>query len=95
MNENIILFGVPTAVFVASVFVTFQLGKNKKGAALVGVGAVWSAFTVFMFFGMQNANGWDGLGYLLAMIGISAPWGVAALIGGLIGWAKYEKAIDA
>lgn len=95
MSEYIILFGVPIAVFAVTAFATFQLGKTKKGAALVGIGTLWLAFTVVMFFGMQNASGWDGLGYLLGLLLISAPSGLAALIGSALGWAKNEKAIDA
>lgn len=95
MSENIILVGVPTAVFLATLFLTFRLGKRQSRGGMIAIGAVWTAFTAVMFFGMQNASGWDGLGYLLGLLGISAPSGVAAVIGGLVGWAKNEKAIHA
>lgn len=94
MNEDVILFGVPVVAFVATLFVTFRLGKTKNGAGLIGCGLVWLTFTVFMFFGMQNASGWDGLSYLLGLILLGAPSGLAALIGGFWGWAKSEKAMN-
>lgn len=95
MNEGIILFVVPAAAFLATLLQTYWFGKRQSRTGLVGFGVVWVAFTGVMFFGMENAHGWDGLGYLLALLGISAPSGVAALIGGLVGWAKNEKAIHA
>lgn len=95
MSAYIILIGVPIAAFLATFFITFRLATEQSRAGITALWVVWAAFTAAMFFGMEGTSGWDGLGYLLALLGISAPSGVAALIGGLAGWAKSEKAIHA
>ena len=95
MSEDIILFGVPAVAFVVTLFVTFRLGKWKSTAGLAGFGTLWLAFTGFMFFGIQSVSGWDGLIYLIGLLLVSAPVGLAALVGGALGWAKNEKATNA
>ena len=56
------------------------------------MGTLWVGFTAIMFFGMYNANGLDVIGYLIFLIGVSAPTGLGGLIGSLVGWAKSDKA---
>ena len=94
-GEDFLMFGIPLVAFLASLFPTYWFGKAKNNAGLICFGVIWAGFTGAMFFGMENASGWDGLGYMLGLIGISAPTGAAALIGGTVGRLKSEKAMHA
>jgi hypothetical protein len=94
-SEAIFLFGVPAAVFCATLFSTYWFGKARNGIGLTSVGFLWAGFTGVMFFGLHQSTGWDGLGYLAGLLGISAPVGVGYLLGGSVGWLKSEKAIHA
>ena len=88
-------FLIIAAIFAVAVWLAHWCGKNRNGAGLVGLAVVWAGFTGAMFFGLERATGWDGLGYLVALIGISAPAGLGALIGCAVGWFKNEMAIHA
>lgn len=90
--EEFALFTIPVIAFLTSLFLTFGFGKNRNYVGLISLGAVWAAFTGVMFLAVEAATGWDGLGYAAALVGISAPAGIAGLIGGIVGWAKSEKA---
>lgn len=94
-GEGILLTAIPVVVFIATLFTTFWLGKAHNKVGLISLAVLWAGFTGAMFFGMENATGWDGLGYLVALLGVSGPSGVGALIGGLVGWAKNEEAMHA
>ncbi len=94
-GEELVIFGVPLAVFLASLFTCFSFGKQRYKKGLVTIGLLLLGFTVAMLFGIGASSGWDGLIYLFALIGIGAPAGVGALLGGLVGWFKKEKTIDA
>lgn len=91
-SEEIIMFGIVGAAFIAALLLSFFFGKRRNKLGLSIMGIIWTGFTGIMFFGMYDASGWDGLAYLLALIGISAPTGVGSLIGSLVGWAKSDKA---
>lgn len=55
-------------------------------AALVGFGA-------WMFvLGRAASNGWDGIGYAIAMTLMAAPCLLGLLIGGLIAYLRRRKA---
>jgi hypothetical protein len=94
-GEDLIFYGIPLAVFLASLFTCFSFGKNRFKGGLICFGLLWLGFTVAMFFGMEAASGWDGLGYVLGLIGLSLPAGLGALLGGLVGWFKKENTLDA
>lgn len=94
-GEDIVVYAIPVVAFLAVLFPSYWLAKAKNNTALIFLGVIWAGFTGAMFFGIENASGWDGLGYLLALIGISAPTGVAGLIGGIVGRFKGEKAMHA
>lgn len=59
----------------------------------LGLGT-WLAFTVAMFFGLEHASGWDGLTYAAALLGISAPVAVGALVGGTVVLVTKDNKID-
>lgn len=94
-GEDVVIFGVPLAVFLVSLFTCFSFGKQRYKKGLVAIGLLLLGFTVAMFVGMGASSGWDGLIYLFALIGIGAPAGVGALLGGLVGWLKKENTVDA
>lgn len=87
-EETIILFVVPVIAFAGTVLVAHWLGKLRQGIALVGLVLLWAGFTGAMFFGMEQASGWDGLGYMLALAVLCAPCGVGLGLGSLIGWIR-------
>ncbi len=93
--EDLLVYAIPVVVFLVALFPTYWLAKGKNAAGLICMGVIWAGFTGAMFFGIENATGWDGLGFMLALIGISAPVGAAGLIGGTAGWFKSEKATHA
>ncbi len=95
IGEELLLLGIPLTAFVVSVFAAYWLMKWRNIAILVFLGLAWAAFTGMMFFGMEAATGLDGFGYVLGLLGISAPIGVAGLIGSTVGWFKREKAMHA
>ncbi len=88
ITEDILVFVVPAVAFALTVAAGYFSGKARSLAASVMLGLVWTGFTVAMFFGMENASGWDGLGYLLGLLFISAPTGLGLSIGSLVGWLK-------
>lgn len=94
-SEYLIVFGVPSLVFLAALFPCFWLGKQRNGKAFGLIGLIWLIFTGGMFVGIENATGWDGLGYVMALIGISLPTAVGGLLGGLVGWFKEDTATHA
>jgi hypothetical protein len=94
-SEVIILFAVPLAAFCVALFLTYWFGKDRNSMGLISLGLLWAGFTGVMFFGLDQATGWDGLGYLAGLLGISAPVGVGYLLGGSVGWLKSEKAVHA
>jgi len=94
-GEDLLIYSVPLVVFLVSLFLCFFFGKTRFKGGLITMGLLWLCFTVAMLLGLRETTGWDGLGYLLALIGLSAPAGVGALLGGLVGWFKKENTVDA
>lgn len=86
-GEEILIFGVPLVVFGVTVFLAHWLGKLRSGVALSVLGLIWTGFTVMLFFGMEQGNGWD---YLFALVLLSAPSGAGLGLGSLIGWIRSE-----
>lgn len=93
--ETLLVFGIPAVIFAGSVGLTFWLAKRAHRLGGLGLSLVWLVFTAGMFFGLEQSTGWDGLGFLAGLIGISAPVAVGGLIGGAIGLAKREDVIHA
>jgi len=93
--EDLIIYTIPVAVFVTSLFVGLNLIKRRRHGLAVGCCIAWAGFTAWMFFGMEQASGWDGLTYALALIGLSAPVAAGGVIGGVLGWMKQKKVADA
>ncbi len=93
--EMILLVVVPLTAFTTALFLTSWLGKNRINMGLVAVGLALAGFTGAMFFGLDQATGWDGLGYVMALLGISAPAAAGSLIGGAYGLVQKEKATHA
>ncbi len=91
---ELVMIGIIGAGFLGAFFLSFFLASRRIKWALALVGALWSGFTAFVFFGMYNATGWDAIGYAIFLIGINAPTGLGSLIGGLVGWAKSGNEQD-
>ena len=90
-GDEFFIYGVPLLSFGVTVFLSHWLGKMRNGAALAVLGLIWAGFTAGMFFGMEQANGWDGLWYILALMFVSAPSGAGLGLGSLIGWIRSER----
>ncbi len=93
--ENLMAFLVPAVAFLITGTIAYFSGRARSASALIGTGLLWAGFTVWMFFGMQQSSGWDGLGYLIALLFLSAPAGAGFGLGGLIGWLRGRKDIYA
>ena len=89
--EMLLVIGVPLASFVLSIWLTYVLGTKRNVKMLAMLGGVWAVTTLGLFIGMFEASGYDGLAYLFALLGFSAPGGVGALIGGIMGWMKKDN----
>ncbi|WP_342076197.1 hypothetical protein [Yoonia sp. SS1-5] len=92
---------VLTIIFILSL-VTFAFGflghylaRIRSGRGFAAIGAVWVAFSVAMLVGMDKAPGWDGLAYLFALLGVSAPSAVGLIGGGAIGYFRGDKTANA
>ncbi len=83
------IFGL-CALFTFATFLAKYLVKARHKHTFAGFAFVWAAFTAVMYFAMENATGWDGLGYMIALIGLSAPIGAGLLVGGLVGLTRRE-----
>jgi hypothetical protein len=92
--DGLAIFGIGGGFLVASLALSFFLGKRRNKAGLWLMGLLWGCTAVLMALGMSAATGWDGLGYLFVLILVHAPSGVGGLIGGIVGWAKSGPATD-
>lgn len=92
--EDLFVLVVPFSAFALPATCAFFLGKNKSRAGMTALALAWAGFTAWLFFGMQQASGYDGLAYALALVGMSAPIGAGVLIGGSIGWFKGDGSIN-
>ncbi|MEJ6402622.1 hypothetical protein [Yoonia sp. 2307UL14-13] len=86
MSEEILLYVIPAITLLGTGGLTYMLAKKGKVAAMWTIGGLVFAFSAFMFIGLENASGWDGLGYLLALLGLCAPGAAGFGLGGVIGW---------
>jgi hypothetical protein len=86
------MVAIPTGAFFATALAAFHLAKRGLTTPLFVLAALWVAFTIGMFVGLDQANGWDGLTYLAVLIGINAPGGAGLLFGALFGNARKPVA---
>ncbi len=93
--ENLVLYGVPAGSFAATVFLSFYLAKLRSLIGLCALNVLWIGFTAAMLFGLDQANSWDGLVFMAALLGISAPVGVGSMIGCTFGLVKRNDTIHA
>ncbi len=68
--------------------IAFSALKNKRKLWLFLTIGLWTAFTGFMFFEMEAAQGWDELGYFLGLLFISAPAALGMTVGSVAGLIK-------
>lgn len=94
-SEAILIYMIPVVVFALSGLVAFALGKNKKRGGMATLVLAWLGFTGALLVALEQSTGWDGLGYVVALMGLSAPIGAGLVIGGPIGWMKKEKIVHA
>ncbi len=94
-GEIIVLIGVPLVAFTVTVIIAHLLGRARHGMVLGALGLIWAGFTGAMFIGMEQASGWDGLGYFIGLILLGAPAGAGLGLGGLVGWLRSGKEIHA
>lgn len=92
--QDVILI-IPVIVFFVAFNAFFHFAKFRKKMALWCGGLLLALFTLFMIVGIETASGWDGLWFLLALIGISAPAAAGFGIGGVAGWIKRRKDMHA
>ncbi|MEO1640407.1 MAG: hypothetical protein AAFU41_14295 [Pseudomonadota bacterium] len=92
MIETVFAFGIPLAIFAVACAIAFYLGKNRSTIGLSLFGGGWGVVSAILFLQAQTLPGWDGLGYAIALIFLSAPAGLGALLGGITGWMKSNIA---
>ena len=91
MSAEIGLFIIPAVALVGAGSVAYALAKHGQAIGLWVVAGLIAAFSASMLIGLSNAQGWDGLGYLAALIGLSAPGAAGFGLGGLIGWLRKPR----
>lgn len=94
-RELLAAFGIPLVVFVVAVTIGYALGKRKHLGGLSTIGVLLVVVTVWLFVGLGKAQGYDGLAYIFALIGLDAPAALGMLIGGGVGWVRQRKEQDA
>lgn len=86
--ETFMMIAVPLTIFVVAAALGSYLVKAGQKILLIVLASVWAAITASLVVGMENAQGWDALGYFIGLIGLSAPSGLGLLIGAVIGWVR-------
>ena len=87
MSAEVIIFAIPVVVLLLAGTLAHWSVKARNFAAIGLLALIVAVFTGAMLFEMDRATGLDGLGYLVALLGISAPAGVGLGVGSLTGWA--------
>ncbi|WP_411890700.1 hypothetical protein [Yoonia sp. SDW83-1] len=94
-GEEFLIFAVPIGTFLAAGVATYFAAKARSAPILTLLGLLWAGFTGTMFFGMEQASGWDGFGYVIALAFLAAPAGAGLGLGGLVGWLRGRRMIHA
>lgn len=87
-SDTLMIYGIPAVSFLISGFATYSFSRHSIPAGLKFFGFVWLAISILLSIGLFTAEGWDGLFFVAALIGIIAPAGVGGLIGGWIGGTR-------
>jgi hypothetical protein len=93
--EDLFIYAIPVVVLIISSLLAYWLGKARNGMALGSLAVLWVCFTGLLFLAIEQASGWDGLGYAVALVGLNAPAGIGLGLGGLTGWLKSRKVMHA
>lgn len=86
--EVLVMFGVPAVSAALAGWLAYLAGRAKAYPALWGLGGLWLVLTTLLIVAINRATGWDGLGYVLVLIGIAAPSGVGLAFGGTLGFYR-------
>ena len=89
--ETVLVFMIPAAIFLVAAVLAGFLAKEGLKIALVALATIWAAFTTYLMIGVEAAQGWDSLGYFVALLGLSAPSGAGLGIGALVGWMRQRN----
>ena len=92
--EEFLVFAIPVGIFAGTGVAGYFAAKYRATAGLILLALLWAGFTAVMSYGMATATGWDGLGYVLGLIGVSAPSFFGLGLGALIGKYKREGRRD-
>jgi predicted permease len=86
-----LIYLIPPAFFGAALFVGYRLGLRKSGLSFALIAPIWIGLTWFTLIEAQSKESWDGIGYVILIVGVNAPIGAGLLIGGLFGWFKKSE----
>ena len=95
IGEEFLMVAVPLGVLLACGAAAYFAAKLRSTPVLTMLGLLWAGFTGVMAVGLQQASGWDGLGYAIGLILLAAPAGAGLGIGGLVGWLRGKRMIHA
>lgn len=82
---------IPLAFFCAASFAGYYLGRRKSGLSFGLIALIWAGLTWMILSEAQSRSGFDGIGYVIVIVGLNAPIGAGVLIGGLFGWFKKRE----
>ena len=89
--ETVLVFMIPVVIFLVSSVLAGLLAKGGKKFALAALATIGTVFTTYLMIGVEAAQGWDSLGYFVALLGLSAPSGAGLGIGALVGWMRQKN----
>ena len=86
-----VVYLIPLAFFVGALYAGYRLGLCKNRLSLALIGLIWVVLTWFTLIEARSRESWDGIGYVLLIVGVNAPIGAGLLFGGLVGWFKKRE----
>ena len=95
IGEEFLMVAVPLGVLLACGAAAYFAARRHSALVLTILGLLWAGFAGVMAVGLQQASGWDGLGYAIGLILLAAPAGAGLGIGGLAGWLRGKRMIHA
>jgi hypothetical protein len=67
------------------------LGRRKSGLSFALIAIIWVGLSWLVLREAQSRSGFDGIGYVIVIVGLNAPIGAGVLIGGLFGWFRKKE----
>jgi hypothetical protein len=64
---------------------------TKSGLSFALIALIWAGLTWVILIEARCRSGFDGIDYVLVIVGVNGPIGAGMLIGGLFGWFRESE----